>query len=173
MKEVFLRPGEFHFGNADTRIRTLLGSCVSITLWHPGQRVGGMCHYLLPSRTRRTGTPLDGRYADEAIQLFDQEIKRTGLPPHEFVAKVFGGGNMFQMQSNRPQFDIGARNIEVALKMLKERNIPVVAEHHGGKGHRKLVFDVHSGDVWMTFQDNDADDLKKMSSSWPLHPSTS
>lgn len=173
MKEVFLRPGEFHFGNADTRIRTLLGSCVSITLWHPSKHVGGMCHYLLPARTRREGMPLDGRYAEEAIQLFDQAIQRTGLPAREFVAKVFGGGNMFPKQPSRPQFDIGLRNIAVALKLLGERNIPVIAEHHGGKGHRKLVFDVHSGDVWITFQDSDAEDLKKTSSSWPLHPSTS
>jgi chemotaxis protein CheD len=31
-------------------IRTVLGSCVSITLWHPVKRVGGMCHFLLPTR---------------------------------------------------------------------------------------------------------------------------
>lgn len=174
MKEVFLRPGEFHFGSADTRIRTLLGSCVSITLWHPQRHVGGMCHYLLPSRTRRDSMPLDGRYANEAIQLFDQAIQRTGLAPREFEAKVFGGGNMFNAQSTRPQFDIGARNVEIALQMLMERKIPVLAEHHGGKGHRKLVFDVQTGDVWITFQNSDAEDLKKTtSSSWPLHPSTS
>jgi chemotaxis receptor (MCP) glutamine deamidase CheD len=33
LHEVFLNPGEFHFGEGTTRISTLLGSCVSITLW--------------------------------------------------------------------------------------------------------------------------------------------
>ena len=47
--DVFLLPGEFHFGDQDDRIITLLGSCVAITLWHPEKRIGGMCHYMLPS----------------------------------------------------------------------------------------------------------------------------
>ncbi|MBL8511280.1 MAG: chemotaxis protein CheD, partial [Betaproteobacteria bacterium] len=50
--DIFLQPGEFYFGDADTRIRTLLGSCVSITMWHPTRRIGGMCHYMLPTRGR-------------------------------------------------------------------------------------------------------------------------
>ncbi len=38
---VTLKAGEFHFGGGPTRISTLLGSCVSITLWHPRKRIGG------------------------------------------------------------------------------------------------------------------------------------
>ncbi|WP_416638624.1 hypothetical protein [Pseudomonas sp. OHS18] len=34
--EVYLQPGGYHFGGPYTRVRTLLGSCVSIVLWHPG-----------------------------------------------------------------------------------------------------------------------------------------
>lgn len=49
MQLVTLQPGEFHFGGANTRIQTLLGSCVAITLWHPIRRIGGMCHYMLPA----------------------------------------------------------------------------------------------------------------------------
>ena len=40
--EIFLQPGDFYFGGADTRIRTILGSCVSITMWHPTRLIGGM-----------------------------------------------------------------------------------------------------------------------------------
>ena len=40
--EIFLHPGEFYFGDRHTRIRTLLGSCVSIILWHPRLLIGGM-----------------------------------------------------------------------------------------------------------------------------------
>ena len=50
--EIFLQPGEFYFGEGKTRIRTLLGSCVAITLWHPRLHIGGMSHYMLPSRPR-------------------------------------------------------------------------------------------------------------------------
>jgi hypothetical protein len=60
--DIFLQPGEFYFGDHETRIRTLLGSCVAITMWHPRLRIGGMCHYLLPMHRGRSGkTELDGR----------------------------------------------------------------------------------------------------------------
>lgn len=44
-REVYLRPGDFCFGEGRLRITTLLGSCVSVVLWHPTQAHGGMCHY--------------------------------------------------------------------------------------------------------------------------------
>ena len=53
--------------------RTLLGSCVSISLWHPRRKIGGMCHYMLPSRGGCEASAPDGRYADEVIALMLQE----------------------------------------------------------------------------------------------------
>ena len=54
---------------AATRISTLLGSCVSITLWHRAKRIGGMCHYMMPSAIVETAAPLDGRYAGRSLAL--------------------------------------------------------------------------------------------------------
>ena len=74
--EIFLQPGEIFFGDSSTRIRTVLGSCVAMTLWHPQRKVGGMCHYMLAQRRGR-GEPdgaLNGKYADEALQLLLREI---------------------------------------------------------------------------------------------------
>ena len=66
--DVFLQPGDLFVADASYRIRTVLGSCVSITLWHPGSACGGMSHFLLPTRGNElTGTrhdELDGRYGD-------------------------------------------------------------------------------------------------------------
>lgn len=153
MHEVFLNPGEFHFGGGYTRIRTLLGSCVSITLWHPQKKIGGMCHIMLPRRLHNQNMPFDGRYADEAMKLFDQAIARTGTKPGDYVAKIFGGGNMFPgQQPSNDQAIIGTQNIETALKQLKERKIAIVAQHLGGDGHRKLIFDLWNGDVWLAFR---------------------
>ena len=50
-REIFLNPGEYAFGTELDRIRTILGSCVAVTFWHPGLRLGAMCHYLLPARS--------------------------------------------------------------------------------------------------------------------------
>ncbi|GAB2883479.1 chemoreceptor glutamine deamidase CheD [Uliginosibacterium flavum] len=150
IQEVFLNPGGFHFGTADTRIVTLLGSCVSITLWHPKLHVGGMCHFMLPSRgVIPEGGTYDGRYGDEAMKLFTSNMMKVGADPEEFQAKLFGGANMFADISQRNEANVGARNIEMGLLQLERYGIALLAKHLGGEGHRKLMFDVWSGDVWL------------------------
>lgn len=153
---VFLNPGEFYFGSGMTRISTLLGSCVSITLWHPRRKIGGMCHYMLTERNRPTGIPLDGRFGREAFELFLQQVEAAGTHPGEYQAKLFGGANMLSGPGGE-KMDIGPRNIEFGRKMLAERHIALMAEHVGGSGRRKLHFDIWSGDVWLAFpQGSDA-----------------
>ena len=148
--EVFLNPGDFHFGEGMTRISTLLGSCVSITLWHPRRRIGGMCHYMLTERKRPANAPLDGRFASEAFELFLQKVNAAGTHPAEYQAKLFGGGNMLEGLSGG-KIDIGPRNVAYGRQLLAAQNISLVAEHVGGSGRRKLHFDVSSGDVWLAF----------------------
>lgn len=153
VKEVFLQPGEFHFGGRDTRIRTLLGSCVAITMWHPGLQIGGMCHYMLPSRMAKPPSEFDGRYADEAMQLFHRQIRETGTLPGEYQVKFFGGGNMFNMSTHcttqESSDNVAARNVMAARQLLRDHGHNVVAEHVGMHGHRNVMLDIWSGKVWM------------------------
>ena len=76
--EIFLHPGDWYFGDKHHKVRTLLGSCVSITLWHPKAKLGGMCHYLLARRTDRRSAALSGRYGDEAMLLMLHEVLASG-----------------------------------------------------------------------------------------------
>lgn len=152
-REITLPPGGFYFGG-ERRVRTILGSCVSITMWHPRLRIGGMCHYMLPSHARRRGDggPLDGRYADDALALFMRELGRRGTAPHEYEVKLFGGGRM--LAGGKPgrcdgPMDVGIRNIATARRLLGEQGFRVKAEHLGGDGHRNLLFDIVSGEIWV------------------------
>lgn len=160
-KEVFLRPGEFHFGGGYTRIRTLLGSCVAVTLWHPQLRLGGMSHYLLPSRAKGHGTRLDGRYGDESIRLFLKHIAECGTSPAEYQAKVFGGGNMFAERHAATPL-VGARNVAAAHEMLARHGIRTVASSVGEEGYRKIAFDLWSGDVWVGHEKQPVSPAAKM-----------
>ena len=150
-RTVFLHPGEFYFGGGNPRIATLLGSCVSITVWHPRLAVGGMCHYMLPNRQRPNG-PLCGRYGDEAMEWLLARIRETGSRPAEYQAKLFGGGNMFE-NAMGGVMDIGRRNIEIGRDLLAQAGMALIAEHVGGNAHRKLVFELWSGDVWLARPD--------------------
>lgn len=167
--DIFLQPGEFYFGDKDTRIRTLLGSCVSVTMWHPRLLIGGMCHYMMPFRGLHKIPPrnfqLDGRYAEEAMLMFFQEAVRNDSDPKEYVVKVFGGGNMFpelkksavSTSASKQSLDeirssgdsISNKNVAVVHALARHYNFRIAAEHLGGVGHRTIIFDVWSGHVWM------------------------
>jgi chemotaxis protein CheD len=146
IRDIYLTPGELHFGDHRTRIRTLLGSCVSVVLWHPGLLVGGMCHFMLPSRNMPS-LGLDGRYADEAMVLLLDSVETHGAPRREYQVKLFGGSNMFGNTASGAS--VGLKNINAARRLIDTHGFKLTGEHLGGGGHRNIVFEVWSGDVWM------------------------
>jgi chemotaxis protein CheD len=146
VKEIFLHPGEYAVGDAGCRISTLLGSCVAITLWHPDKKIGAMSHFLLPTQGRRLRDK-PGCYGDEVIGVMLEALARMGVAASACEAKVFGGGNMFPQQV-LDRRNVGHQNGEMARQMLLLHRIPIVSESLYGTGHRKIVFDVGSGDVW-------------------------
>lgn len=147
--DVFLQPGELFVGDASYKVRTVLGSCVSMTLWHPATRIGGMSHFLLPARSASEPVAvLDGRYGDEALELMLRELKQSGVPACQCQSKIFGGGNMFPGQMGTDSINIGQRNGEAAIAMLQRHGIPVMSQSLFGVGHRQVIFDLSSGDVW-------------------------
>lgn len=150
--EINLNPGDFFFGDHAARVRTVLGSCVSITMWHGQRRIGGMCHYMLPERGQKAARQLDGRYAEDALALFLLEIEHHGTEPQEYEVKLFGGGRMFAGANSAPQgttSHIGQRNIAAGRRLLQEHGFDVQSEHLAGIGHRNLLFDLTSGKVWL------------------------
>jgi chemotaxis protein CheD len=160
--DIFLQPGDFYFGDCNTRIRTLLGSCISITLWHPKLLIGGMCHYMLPSRGNKKVAQLDGRYGDEAILMFLREAMRQESDPASFVIKVFGGGNMFDtIAGNAPCRDrpckevmqscrnIACKNAVRGVSILEDLGFRIEAHDLGGRSSRNIFFDIWNGHVWV------------------------
>ncbi|HEX5783927.1 MAG TPA: chemotaxis protein CheD [Burkholderiaceae bacterium] len=146
---VFIHPGEHHFGQAPGYIKTLLGSCVSVTVWDPAKRVGGMCHALLPKRQRPCGAPLDGRFTDEAIEILWGHLKTRGIAAQSCQVQLFGGGRMFSLPE-LAGLDVGQRNIEVAHHMLAQLGLPLQHVDVGGVLPRRLHFDLASGLVSCT-----------------------
>jgi chemotaxis protein CheD len=149
---VFLRPGSYFVGGAKYRVRTLLGSCVSVTLWHPARRMGAISHSLLPRRLDATGECCgsDGRYCNEAVARMIEELARAGVDARECEAKLFGGGHMFDGVPGYGRLgDVGRENGECARREVLEQGIRIVSQSLFGAGHRELIFDIQSGDVWM------------------------
>jgi len=145
--DIFLQPGDFFVGDGNYRVRTLLGSCVSVTLWHGQKRIGAMSHYLLSERPNGA-TCLDSRYGADALQMMLDELARMRVAAAECKAKIFGGGDMFPSGPRDRLLRVGFDNGETARQLLRQHRIPIVAESLYGEGHRQILFDIATGDVW-------------------------
>ena len=144
-----LAPGEFYFGGGNSRIHTLLGSCVAITMWHPVQLIGGMCHYLLPSRGLNRCLS-QGFFADEAVNMFLGEVHKAKTNPGEYEVKVFGGGNMFEaLGESSEHTNVSFTNIVAGTNLLKLHGFKIKATDVGGAFHRKIFLELWNGDVWV------------------------
>ncbi|MDF3820507.1 chemotaxis protein CheD [Leptospira sp. 96542] len=153
--DYYLNPGDFYFGGPNIRIRTLLGSCVSIILWNPEAKLGGMCHYILPLQNGNfRDSTLNGKYGEDAISLFLKEIKTKRLDPKSFKARIFGGSNMFlthekELLDDKLAGQIGSRNSDFAINELKKLGIKILSKDIGGIQSRKIYFSVWDGEVWV------------------------
>lgn len=161
-REVYLQPGDWFWGENKVRIKTLLGSCVAICVWHPRLKAGGMTHCLLPTRGILSqpqyeagylpDSELSGRYVDEVLELFFREMLRAGTRPQDYVVKVFGGGNMFEL-NDKNSVSVGDRNLQMMRTILAREGIAIAAQHVGGKGHRHVIFELWNGDCWVRHEE--------------------
>ena len=162
VKEVILQIGDFYFGGGRLQISTLLGSCVSVTIWHPRWRIGGMCHYMLPfpGVDRLSSKEEPGLYAVDAVELFAKAALAAGTLPREYVVKLFGGGNMFGPAVHTCELEcataelgncrnVGCRNVLAGRTLFGQRGFRVAVEDVGGEGSRQINFEIWTGDVWV------------------------
>jgi chemotaxis protein CheD len=141
-----LMPGQLHFGRTAASLRTLLGSCVAITLWHPEKRLGGMCHFLLPNRVRPPGAAADGRFGDEAVALMVERLLRSGTQPGDYVAHLYGGADTMP-DSARTKLNIGERNIEQGWSLIDKYGFQLDGVDVGDNVPRTVMLDCSNGQV--------------------------
>lgn len=119
-------------------IATTLGSCVSICLWDPEARVGGMNHMLLPEN-KAGGLSTQTQGAASVERLINAMI-RYNAARDRLRAKIFGGSCMLSGMT-----DIGGRNAAFARSYLEAEGIPCDAESTGGQKARNIRFWPESG----------------------------
>lgn len=147
-QDLVIMPGQMYFGGRAATLRTLLGSCVAITIWHPGRRIGGMCHFLLPSRTRKPDEPLDGRYGDEALEAMTNVLKLTNTKPSEYVAHLYGGADTMP-EGGGLRFNVGERNIEQGWKLIDQYGFQLDGVDVGEDVPRTVTLTIPTGMVDM------------------------
>lgn len=141
----YLYPGMLFAEPGDYSVATVLGSCVSVCLWDPGARMGGINHYLLPLwNGDGLRTP---KYGNIAIPMLVEKLLQAGCARGNLKAKVFGGASV--LESTSALLNVGERNIQFAESALEEERIPVIGKDTGGTTGRKLLFLTGAGDVFV------------------------
>ncbi|MDH5378148.1 MAG: chemotaxis protein CheD [Gammaproteobacteria bacterium] len=145
---VYLMVGDLYFGDDVDEIKTLLGSCVAITLWHPRLKHGGMSHIILPEADpSSTDDPNDTRYAGGAVHAFMKKITGFGMKPSQYQVGLYGGGRMFATGDAKTMMDVGMRNVRMTRSLLEQHGFKVDQEDAGGEFYRHVHLNLHTGDV--------------------------
>jgi chemotaxis protein CheD len=146
---VIIEPGEYYASRVPVTISTLLGSCVSACLFDQINKVIGMNHFMLSYKRYSLDIPMPlteaGRYGVNSMELLINEMLKLGAEKRYLKAKAFGGGAIFDRDSETSNFKcVGDVNSRFIRKFLEFERIPLMAENLGGKEGRVIHFS--SGD---------------------------
>ena len=134
----------------DSLITLGLGSCIGLTLYDPTTKVGGMVHYMLPDSTQLKNNANIAKFGDTGIKELYRLMIANGASPKRMVAKIAGGAKMFEVSGLSNVGNVGERNALQAKKILKELNIPLVAEDTGLNYGRTVELFCENGDFYMS-----------------------
>ena len=133
--------------DSEKPLATLLGSCVTVCLFDPGLKIGGINHFMLPDMGRSNHGDVDsllsGNYAMEAL-LNGLLIKGAKKP--RLQAKAFGGGTIIDTDSGAQS--IGMRNASFAKEWLNREGIPLRSSDFLGPWSRKIIFLPFNGEAF-------------------------
>ncbi|NLK43010.1 MAG: chemotaxis protein CheD [Tissierellia bacterium] len=135
---------------APDQLTTLgLGSCVGITLYDGVNKIAGLAHIMLPSSKEIKNNDNKAKFADTGIEELIKSMVAIGANKNNLVAKIAGGAQMFNFNSNNHMLKIGERNVVATKEKLKELNIRIVSEDTGGNFGRTIVLDSTNGSLYV------------------------
>ncbi len=154
LASVYLKPGEMTVREVPTRVTTVLGSCVAVTMYVSRLRVGALCHALLPRCRERaecqTGCAEPFKYVNCVVPEMIEAIKRRGVRLREIELKLFGGADMFAPRpGTRRCVSVGGENVKEAIRAVEAFGLRFKVSDVGGTRGRKIFFFTHTGEVWL------------------------
>lgn len=126
-------------------IMTTLGSCISVCMFDPVIRVGGMNHFLLPEeRNAERKDSFSMRYGNNAMETLLNEILKRGGQKARLVLKAFGAGNVLSINA-----DIGAKNQSFLKKYISDEGMTLKTCDLGGDFPRRVAFFPATGKAYV------------------------
>lgn len=149
MEKKFIHSGQLFVAVRPSYIHTVLGSCIAVCIYDNKLNISGMNHYLLPLWNN------DGlqspKYGNIAIPKLIDAMQAVGCQKKNMIVKIFGGASPNDMQHTNENMMIGKRNYQIAIDILTEHNIKIVAQDIGGIRGRKIVMDSSTGKIQLSY----------------------
>ncbi|WP_420264409.1 chemotaxis protein CheD [Candidatus Magnetominusculus dajiuhuensis] len=146
---VFLKPGEVYITGKPALVKTVLGSCVSITMFEPMRRTAAICHGMLPDCVGEGcgECPEKLKYVTCSIKYILNKMRDRGVNARDIEVKAFGGGDVLTYKNYDAKATVGRQNIDAALEILGALGLKPKTSDLGGDRGRKIFFNTQTGEV--------------------------
>jgi chemotaxis protein CheD len=149
---IYLHQGEIYFGDKDVLISTVLGSCLSITMYSKKLKLGGISHCQLPYCY---GDSCDKctdvfKYVECTLEKMIEKFDRLKIKREEVEIKAFGGGDvLITKEESQKSKTIGKQNITALTNWMDQNKLKLTAYDIGGKRGRKIFFIPTTGEIFL------------------------
>lgn len=154
--EITLKVGEMVAMQGNFKIKSLgIGSCAIIVMHDKKNRIGAICHSMLPrpfdeepskgkGREDKGLIIHDAKYIEPTIPKMFKLIKELGAEKKNIKVKIVGGAAMFKTFINN-NVSVGSKNIDLSKKIIEEIGLHVDSEDTGGNHGRSIIFNNTNG----------------------------
>lgn len=124
-----------------------LGSCVSISIYDPDIKVGGVLIFILPDSKEIHSINADEHpcmFADTAVVHFFQTAIEWAIQPERCKLAVIGGGQVFGQEG---EFNVGTRNGKAAVEAIAKLGLMPTHQRIGGTFNRSMQLHIRTGKI--------------------------
>jgi len=145
-QHVFLKPGEAVVSRRPILVSTILGSCISVTMYAPALGLGAICHAMFPNAAPHQKSLA---YVEPALRHIHRKMLEYGAMG-DIEIKLFGGAAVLGGCGQTAQAKtVGEQNLASARRVLEVLGLKITKADTGGNRGRKLLFSMKTGDVYL------------------------
>jgi chemotaxis protein CheD len=149
----YLHPGEVFFSKKPFLVSTVLGSCLSITMFDNRTKFGGISHCKLPNCSEANYNCINCqeqyKFVVCTIKQMIKKFEENKVKRYDLEVKIFGGADVFYNESGSNSNSIGKQNIVAAKKGILDNRLNLVAMDVGGSEGRQIIFTTNNGDIFL------------------------
>lgn len=123
-----------------------LGSCLGVAIYDPVAKVGGLLHAMLPDSSIDLNKAManPGMFIDSGVPALFRAAYELRADKRRMLIYVAGGA---QIMDSSGFFNIGKRNYEALVNLLRQHNLSIQSQEIGGLVNRTMSLNIGTGQV--------------------------